>query len=232
MSSVPSSPGRLYEQIAQRIASSIDAGEFQAGDRLPAERELCQRYGVSRPSLREALIALEVDGLVEVRSGSGIYVVGPRKLRDGAPAFDAGTLGPFDVGRARLYLEPRIAAQAARHASDAQLAQVRDKLEALRACRVGSAGLIEADRQFHLAVADASGNPANGVMLDVLWQHRTTPLYYQLENRALARAAWARAMAEHDAVMAALDARDPVAAAAAMQRHMLNAERRMASKLD
>jgi DNA-binding FadR family transcriptional regulator len=231
MSSVPFQPGRLYEQIAQRIAASIDAGEFQVGERLPAERDLCKRYGVSRPSLREALIALEVDGLVEVRSGSGIYAAAPRKLRE-LPTFDGSTLGPFDVGQARLYLEPRIAEQAARHASDAQLAQIQGKLEALHACRVGSAGLIEADRQFHLAIADASGNPANGVMLDALWQHRTTPLYYQLENRLLSRAAWARAMAEHDAVMAALAARDPAAAAAAMQAHMLNAQRRMASKLD
>lgn len=226
-----SQPVRLYEQIADRIAGSIDNGDFKVGDRLPAERELCARLGVSRPSLREALIALEVDGVVEVRSGSGIYVVAPRKPRETA-AIDTASLGPFDVVRARLYLEPEIASQAARHASDAQLAQLGLALEALRACRVGSAGLIEADRQFHMRIAEASGNPANAVLLEVLWQHRTTPLYYQLENHFLSSAVWQKSMAEHEAIFKALAARDPVAAAGAMKLHLLNAEKRMASKLD
>src|SRR6266576_2213344 len=76
-------PRRLYRQIADQIRSLIRAGEFVAGSRLPPERDLAKQLGVSRPSVREALIALEVEGLVEVRIGSGIYVLGPGVKREG-----------------------------------------------------------------------------------------------------------------------------------------------------
>ena len=67
-------PRRLYEQISQKLAKAIAAGEYELGQRLPSERELAQTFGVSRPTVREAIIALELDGLVEVRLGSGVYV--------------------------------------------------------------------------------------------------------------------------------------------------------------
>ena len=67
-------PQRLYQQIADQLRTLITAGEFTAGSRLPAERDLAKQLGVSRPSVREALIALEVEGWVEVRTGSGVYV--------------------------------------------------------------------------------------------------------------------------------------------------------------
>lgn len=75
-------PKRLYRQIAEQLRSLIAGGEFQAGSRLPAERDLARQLGVSRPSVREALIALEVEGWVEVRTGSGVYVL----ARNGASA--------------------------------------------------------------------------------------------------------------------------------------------------
>ena len=76
-------PRRLYRQIADQIRELIRSGEFVAGARLPPERDLAKQLGVSRPSVREALIALEVEGLVEVRIGSGIYVLGPGVKADG-----------------------------------------------------------------------------------------------------------------------------------------------------
>ena len=75
----PIEPKRLYRRIAEQIAALIDAGELPPGSRLPGERELAQRLTVSRPSLREALIALEIEGRVEVRGGSGIYVARPAR---------------------------------------------------------------------------------------------------------------------------------------------------------
>ena len=100
-------PRRLYRQIADQIRGLIKSGEFQAGSRLPPERDLAKQLGVSRPSVREALIALEVEGLVEVRIGSGIYVLAangkPRLLPDDAEA----PAGPFELLRARYVIEVR-----------------------------------------------------------------------------------------------------------------------------
>src|SRR5258707_11207258 len=106
---------RLYRQIADQIAALIEKGEYVAGKRLPPERDLARQLGVSRPSVREALIALEVEGLVEVRIGSGIYVLGPRGDGEmGAPVHAA--LGPFELLRARWIIESECAAFAAKHA--------------------------------------------------------------------------------------------------------------------
>ena len=106
-------PRRLYRQIADQIRDLIRSGEFVAGARLPPERDLARQLGVSRPSVREALIALEVEGLVEVRIGSGIYVLGPGVKADAgdAPGADAAavdvhsTAGPFELMRARYTIE-------------------------------------------------------------------------------------------------------------------------------
>src|SRR5271169_573577 len=103
-------PRRLYLQIADQIRSMITVGEFPAGSRLPAERELAKRFGVSRPSLREALIALEVEGHVDVRPGSGIVVT---TSHSAAPDC-SGEEGPFEVWRARSVLEGSVAEEAAR----------------------------------------------------------------------------------------------------------------------
>ena len=88
-------PRRLYRQIADQIRGLIRSGEFAAGARLPPERDLAKQLGVSRPSVREALIALEVEGLVEVRIGSGIYVLAPVGGAAGASAANDATAGPF-----------------------------------------------------------------------------------------------------------------------------------------
>src|ERR1700741_4081514 len=102
---------RLYRQIADQITALIERGEYGAGKRLPPERDLAVQLGVSRPSVREALIALEVEGFVEVRMGSGIYVckrVATRERRITAEA-------PLETIRARQLIESELAAHAARH---------------------------------------------------------------------------------------------------------------------
>ena len=78
-------PQRLYRQIAAQLRGHITSGEFKPGTRLPAERDLAKQLGVSRPSVREALIALEVEGYVEVRIGSGVYVIGPGRTGRAEP---------------------------------------------------------------------------------------------------------------------------------------------------
>ncbi|MGU7771719.1 FadR/GntR family transcriptional regulator [Burkholderia sp. MR1-5-21] len=229
-------PQRLYRQIASQIAGLIDAGEFSVGERLPAERDLSARLGVSRSTVREALIALEIEGVVEVRSGSGVYVLRREPhidLRSG-PHLSAqpASLGPFDVIRARAYLETEIAVQAVRNATEEQIARVRECLEKLRYCVVGEPELIPADRSFHMRIAEASGNGAYVLLLETLWEHRTAPLYYQLENHFLSSKVWKQSMMEHEEIFAALVARDEKRIAKAMQAHMHNAEERLNSKFE
>src|SRR6059036_1512653 len=101
-------PRRLYRQIADQLRALIKAGEFPVGTRLPTERDLAAKLGVSRPSVREALIALEVEGLVEVRGGSGIYVRAPEATA-GSKAPEAAA-GPFELLRARYVIESECAA--------------------------------------------------------------------------------------------------------------------------
>src|SRR5512141_848960 len=109
---------RLYRQIADQIAALIEKGEYGAGERLPPERDLAKQLGVSRPSVREALIALEVEGYVEVRVGSGVYVLGAPPERGSPLAADSG---PFELIRARWIIEAECAALAAKNATRAQM---------------------------------------------------------------------------------------------------------------
>src|SRR5512132_3028456 len=119
-------PRRLYRQIAEQIRALIQSGEFRAGSRLPPERDLARELGVSRPSVREALIALEVEGLVEVRIGSGIYVLGPAK----PPAPDQEqAAGPFELLRARYVVESECAALAAKSARKGQVDAIEEAFE-------------------------------------------------------------------------------------------------------
>src|SRR6516164_4645395 len=119
-------PRRLYRQIADQIRGLIRSGEYAAGARLPPERDLAKQLGVSRPSVREALIALEVEGMVEVRIGSGIYVLAggsehPRTEPEAAA-------GPFELLRARYVIESECAALAAKSAKKTQLQAIADAL--------------------------------------------------------------------------------------------------------
>src|SRR3954470_19599760 len=111
-------PRRLYEQISRKLAKSIADGEYAVGDRLPSERELAQNFKISRPTVREAIIALELDGLVEVRVGSGVYVMSrqPPGGREGAK-----DIGPFELLEARHAIEGEAAALAAERIDDEQL---------------------------------------------------------------------------------------------------------------
>src|SRR6218665_2184855 len=114
-------PQRLYRQIAEQLRKLIAGGEFAPGSRLPAERDLAKQLGVSRPSVREALIALEVEGWVEVLTGSGVYVLDRTGAVAKAGAAGAAKIapdewGPLELIRARRVVEGEIASMAATHA--------------------------------------------------------------------------------------------------------------------
>jgi DNA-binding FadR family transcriptional regulator len=231
-------PRRLYRQIADQIRSLIRSGEFPAGARLPPERDLAKQLGVSRPSVREALIALEVEGLVEVRIGSGIYVqmqVGEGKGggKGGGKAIHEGdggaTAGPFELLRARYVIEGETAALAAKSAKKAQVQAIEDALAAMQQELDEDKQPLAGDRMFHLRIAEATGNGALVAVVDMLWVDRTGPLYKQLEHHYDSPTLWHTAMAEHRAVLKAIAAKDSAGARAAMQRHLTQAYKRFSS---
>lgn len=227
-------PRRLYRQIADQIRALVRAGEFVAGARLPPERDLARQLGVSRPSVREALIALEVEGLVEVRIGSGIYVLGPSVRADGDEAtgggHGAGTIdaaaGPFELMRARYTVESECAALAAKSAKKAQIIAIDEAIDVMEGEFAHETQPISGDRLFHLRVAEATGNGALVAVVKMLWEERLGPLYQRLEHHYDTPGLWTAAMAEHRAVLKAIAEHDAAGARAAMQRHLNKAYKR------
>ncbi|GMU72215.1 MAG: FadR family transcriptional regulator [Burkholderiales bacterium] len=224
-------PRRLYRQIADQIRGLIRSGEFPPGSRLPPERDLAKQLGVSRPSVREALIALEVEGLVEVRIGSGIYVLAPGGAGD-VPAANDATAGPFELLRARYVIEGECAALAAKSARKAQVAAIEDSIDEMERERREGRQPLASDRVFHLRIAEATGNGALVQVVKLLWDERTGPLYQQLEHHYDSPELWVAAMAEHRTVLKAIATRDPAGARAAMQRHLNQAYKRFSKGWD
>ncbi len=223
----PVEPKRLYRQIADQLRALIRAGEFGVGSRLPAERDLAVRMGVSRPSVREALIALEVEGLVEVRPGSGIHVVA-RETAPTARRLEADAAGPFEIMGARRLIEGELAALAAQHATPAQVHGLRDALAQMDAEVSAGAMPIDSDRLFHLRVAEVA---ENGLLLRAvtgLYDQRNNPLFDLMGQHFENEKTWRLAIAEHKAVVTAIAARKPDAARAAMHRHLQRSQERFA----
>jgi DNA-binding FadR family transcriptional regulator len=217
-------PRLLYRQIADQIRALIKGGEFTRGARLPPERDLARQLGVSRPSVREALIALEVEGLVEVRIGSGIYVRAPADAPPAGPTEAAA--GPFELLRARYVIESECAALAAKSAKRAQLRAIEEALDEMEREMESGVQPLPSDRLFHLRIAEATGNGALVHVIKLLWDERTGPLHRQLERHYDAPQLWRSALAEHRAVLESIAKRDPGAARSAMQRHLNQAYKR------
>jgi GntR family transcriptional repressor for pyruvate dehydrogenase complex len=210
--------GRLYKRVADELRAAILAGRYPAGRRLPAERELGEMFNVSRPTIREAVIALELQGLVEVRVGSGVFVLEPGAAA-GARAPEL-SIGPFELMEARKIIESETAALAATLIDDEQLERldrIIDRMEEENRLEIQGES---ADRQFHVAIAESTGNSALVSVIDDLWEIRqTSPMVINLMEKARSRGV-KPVVEEHRRIAAALRKHDPVAARAAMQGHI------------
>lgn len=215
---------RLYRIIAEQIAGRILAGEFLAGERLPSERDLAEQLRVSRASVREALIALELENYVEVRVGSGVFVMhGDARRRTESPAAPGpdsagGDMGPFDLLETRLLVEPECAALAAQVALPRQIAAIESAHRAMNTLDEPA----RHDRAFHLAIAAACGNAALASTITHLWtlSHRS-PVYSRLEAHFVTQRVWEKAKREHGRILSAITRRDADAARHAMHDHLV-----------
>ena len=217
---VPSlgSDGRkLYQQVATAVSDAINRGDFAPGQRIPSERELAERYKVSRPTVREAMIALEVIGVVRSRHGSGIFVVDN-------PPLDAPTIGldigAFELTEARRLFEGEAAALAAVTITHDELATLDRLIVEMERENQEHVSGEHADREFHMTIARATRNSAVADVVESLWDARyRSPLNQHMLERARAVGVVPR-IDEHQTILAALRAGNPKEARSAMRDHL------------
>lgn len=214
----------MYEQVADQIRALIEAEELVEGTRLPGERDLASKLGVSRSSLREALIALEIDGRIEIRSGSGIYV-GPAGRRGDISALNLGD-STEEVLQARVLVESAVTALAAARVSSLGLGRIEEALEEMRDGLARGCEPVEADRRFHLSIAEEGGNSVMVGMVGTLFDDRHSPPSSPKRLRVATLRSWQAALDEHEAILRALKSRNPQAAAAEMCHHLQSSHRR------
>lgn len=221
-------PQRLYRQIAEQLRVLIGKGEFSIGERLPAERDLAKQLGVSRPTVREALIALEVQGWVEVRVGSGVYVV-ERKGNAGAVEPAAAEWGPLELIRARRLVEGETAAVAAQNAKRKDIVTLRKAIATMCAEALRGEIPAEGDRDFHSAIVQVGGNSVLTETIQNFYDARRGPIFSRLGRHFENAKSWQAAIEEHEAVLVAIEAGDPDAARVAMHRHLDNSHKRFSA---
>lgn len=210
------SKDRLYQDVVRALLDELTGGHYPVGTRLPAERDLALRFDVSRPTVRKAIIALEVQGLVEVKIGSGAYVLRLPGENDW-PGFNVTA---FELTEARLLFEGEAAALAATQVTDEDLAEIAMLVERIAEENHDANGTERADREFHLAIARATRNLAIVNAIEHLWDVRATSPEAALLHEKARHANVKPVVEEHMAVLDALRARDPVAARTAMRAHL------------
>jgi DNA-binding FadR family transcriptional regulator len=209
---------RLYEKVAAQIGLLIAAGEFRSGDRLPPERELARKLGVSRPVLREALVTLEIAGSVEVRGGSGCFVIGAADPRQ--PGFADGGPSPFEVIHARSVVEHETAGLAAERATPEDVSHLRETVAMMQADIAAGRDTREADRLFHIRLAEIAGNSVLAGIVGDLWDHMTAPVFNQLGVHSGLRDTDRTTVSEHARIIEAVAVRDVQGAREAMADHL------------
>jgi len=207
---------RLYRVVADRIQQLIVAERILPGERLPSERDLATKLSVSRASLREALIALDLGGAIEVRGGSGVYV---SALREADAALPEAGPGPFEVLSARRLIEAEIAAIAARVATDSAIDAILKAVQEMEASHANKASNEHADRNFHLAIARATGNSALVGSLSYLWDQRGH-LWHRLKEHFQTEELRQETLKDHRHIFEAIASHDAAAAKKAMRAHL------------
>ena len=221
---------RLYMKVAQQLNKLIDNEVIKPGERFPSERELAEQLGVSRPTIREAMIALELSGVIEIRTGSGIYVTHHKtKIK---PELDDDGIGPFEILEIRLILEAEACALAATRISDDQIAQLRKVVEEMEEEQRQPDASEKADQKFHSIIAQASQNSAISSVVDWLWHLRNESILSTAFLQSIRNEGVHPSIDEHRKILEALQQRNPKKARAAMKQHIENATANAATHFD
>ncbi|MFT3718162.1 FadR/GntR family transcriptional regulator [Pseudorhodoferax sp.] len=215
---------RSYLRLASQLLQLIAQGEIKVGERLLSERALAERFDVSRTSVREAMIALEIQGIVEVRGGSGIYVTqqpaAATASQPASPFIPASEPGPFELLRARCLIEAEIAGVAAESRKDADLDRIFISLTEMRENLDNKEANEAADQQFHLRIAESTGNSVLLQMVSALWAQARGPVWNKIEHHFHTPELRLASHADHQRIFKALVARDGAEARLAMRAHI------------
>ncbi len=211
---------RLYEQIVQQVEDSILKGQLKPGDQLPAERDLAQRFGVSRTAVREAVKTLREKGLVEAYSGRGTFVTNgtSQAMRQSLDLMIRinPQEGLSNLAELRLVLEPEIASLAAGRIEEQLLSTMRDAVALMDQNLHDPEAYVEADLDFHLALAEMAGNPLILSLLDSI-----VGLLREQRSRIFnVKGGPDRGQFHHKRILAAIEQRNPEAAREAMRAHL------------
>lgn len=210
---------RLYSQVVEQISQLIESGEYAVGSRLPPERTLAERFNVSRPTVREAVIALEALGKIAVRSGSGMYVASSTVLSG-----PAASISPFELMESRVLIEGEAAALAASLISSEQLESLADALEKMaRENAVDGLGSDSADRKFHTIIAEATCNQMLKNLIEGLWDTQQSLDHIRKAHHSVCTPDPEVRLSEHRAIYDALVGRDAQGARVAMRKHFARA---------
>ena len=216
----PVKTARLYEQIVEQVEESILKGRLKTGEQLPAERELAQSFGVSRTAVREAIRTLREKGLVEAYSGRGTFVTygTPQAVRQSLDLLmKVGQHdGAIHLAELRQILEPEIAALAALRIKEQLLCTMREALSTMDRSLHDPEAYVEADLDFHLALAEATQNPLIPALMDTI----IDLLREQRKRTALVEGGLQRGQSHHKKILEAVMQRDPQAARLAMRNHL------------
>ena len=206
---------RFYHTVAENILELIDSGVFPAGHRLPSERDLAVKFDVSRVSVREALIVLQAHGRVDVKVGSGTYVLDGSSL----PIHGLPKVGPFSLTEARVLFEAEAAALAAPIITDEIIQELEGYIEIMSGKPDGAMSADDADAAFHNAIARATNNQAIMFVIDSMWKMRTKAAQLQKVYRDVCDNDPSHREDEHLAILNALKNRDSGAARQTMRAH-------------
>ncbi|SHI38545.1 FadR/GntR family transcriptional regulator [Aureimonas altamirensis] len=220
-STAPVEQRRLYQQVADQIRSLIAEKGIREGGRLPPERDLAQQLGVSRPSLREALIALEIEGTVDIRMGSGIYYLGAPET----PTKQHGD-SPNDLMEARIAVETAAVSMACARAQPQDFERLRNLLHAMKVDIDANRHPLDNDRIFHIEIASLSGNSVLSRLVGDMFDARFSPIFTQYREHFDNRQSWLSAYEEHVVIVDAMEARDSLRASGHMAAHLLASLRR------
>ena len=206
-----------YKLVAQQIADLILSGNLERGAKMPTERELVEELGVSRPTVREAMIALEITGFVENSFGAGAYVSNTPPPT--SPLTDMNQPGPFELLEARMLIEGEVAQLAAQHVTDRELDNLRACNERMHTNDPDEFWL--SDEEFHVAIAGASKNSAFANIVRDFWRQRTRmPMCVRMTERVSVDDVRDGIIDTHHRIVDALAARDGERAKTEIQAHL------------
>lgn len=206
---------RLYIKVAEQLRTLIEHNVYKVGDKFPAERALAEKLGVSRPTIREAMIALELSGFIEIRTGSGIYVTN-NTAKEEVAVISHG-IGPFEILEMRYILEPEICALAATRISDEQIQNLAVIIKEMEAAKTAQE-FEDTDCKLHNAIAEASQNSAMQASINWLWNLRKESVLKNFVIEAIIKEGLC--IEEHKRIVKAISQRNPEKARLAMKNHL------------